>query len=575
MGKTESKKFSLSLFLISLFLHLFVFAASSHEYVWKIPDRSSRPLKFRVVSVEKPEEKLPPNPQSRFLSTANRKESGSGKPGETPRLRREDRDLIPSRRGAVGAQVASLAPAPKSKVPPPAAPPVSPKPPAAVTPEPQFKKVEKAKERKAPEVLETKETPKPIETESSKPAPEPSPKVSTPVPGEKIKPKAKPKAEDNPEKKKREIKTLPKDEDKPKPVVKKKTEKEVVEKKPRKENEKVEAKIEITDKPKVSALPPAPKPQALIPVVIPEKRKPPVVATPKPEPKETEKSQERKALETLETKETPKPKEMARLAPTPEPLPKPAPKPSPSPVLQEKIKPKAKPKANEKPVRKKIEAEAIPKIKNKPGPVVKKKAVKKVVKKKVAKEKPREENKKVEAKKQTKEEVELAALKPVSRPIQPLRPSPKRSQLKDPLALFRVKPQPGGKPKLPKFDLSDEAADRIAKRSLSDKDSGKEEGETISLDTRDFRYASYFAHIKRRIQNAWIWPAEAQKNRGELLLRFKLRKNGTLEEVRLIKSAGIRILDDLAMAAVTKAAPFEPFPEGLERKSITATFVYE
>ena len=116
------------------------------------------------------------------------------------------------------------------------------------------------------------------------------------------------------------------------------------------------------------------------------------------------------------------------------------------------------------------------------------------------------------------------------------------------------------------------------KKSLLDKDLEKEEGETISLDTRDFRYASYFAHIKRRIQNAWIWPPEAQKYGGKLLLRFKLRENGTLEEVRLIKSAGIRILDDLAMAAVTKAAPFEPIPVGLKRlmrKSITATFVYD
>ena len=138
-----------------------------------------------------------------------------------------------------------------------------------------------------------------------------------------------------------------------------------------------------------------------------------------------------------------------------------------------------------------------------------------------------------------------------------------------------MKPKPEGKPIAPGFNLSDQDADRIAKRSELSKKQEKEEGESISLDTRDFRYASYFAHIKRRIQNAWIWPAEAQKNRGKLLLRFKLRKDGTLEEVHLIRSAGIRILDDLAMAAVTKAAPFEPFPAGLERKSITATFVYE
>ena len=99
MARNESKKLPFTLFLISLSLHLFVFAASSHEYVWSKPVKTSRPLKFRVVSVEKAKEKLPPNPKSRFLSNANRKESGSGKPGKTPLLRRENKDRIPSRRG--------------------------------------------------------------------------------------------------------------------------------------------------------------------------------------------------------------------------------------------------------------------------------------------------------------------------------------------------------------------------------------------------------------------------------------------------------------------------------------------
>lgn len=419
MAKNESKKLAFTLFLISLSLHLFVFAASSHEYVWNKPVKTSLPLKFRVVSVEKPEEKLPPNPQSRFLSNANRNESGSGKPGNIPRLRREDRDLIPSRRAAVGTQVAPLAPAPNSK---------------------------------------------------------------TQVPALQL---ARP--------------------------------------------------------------------------------KPPAVATPTPEPKKVEKSEEKKPPATSEITETPKPTETASLAPKPKPSVKAAP-----PAIQEKVQPKAKPPVDKKPERKKIEAETIPNQKLVPRQTVKKKTINRVVK-----EKPREKNKKVEAKKKTKEKVELAALKPVTRSIPPRRPAPKQPQPKDPLALFRVKPQPRRKPNAPKFDLSDEEADRIAKKSLSDKDLEREEGETISLDTRDFRYASYFAHIKRRIQNAWIWPVEAQRDRGKLLLRFKLRKNGTLEEVRLIKSAGIRILDDLAMAAVTKAAPFDPFPVGLERKTITATFVYE
>ena len=419
MARDKPKKLPFTLFVISLSLHLLVFAASSHEYVWRKPAKASRPIQFRVVSVEKTEEKLPPNRQSRFLSNANRKENGSGEAGKTPSLKRDDSDLIPSRRRSLTPEVASLAPVPIPKAQEPAALPVSPKPPAVTTPRPQMKKVEKPDESKPPE--------------------------------------------------------------------------------------------------------------------------------------------------SIETKETPDSKEMARLAPAPKPLPK-----VPSLVPETKRKPEEKSKTREIPDKKKTETKVVPKQKRKPEPVAKKKIRKKVVRKN-----PLQENKRAEAKRKTKEKLEMAALKPVSRPIPPQRPVWKRPQPKDPLALFRVKPQPESKPNLPKFGLSDEVADRIAKKSLSDKDTEKEEGETISLDTRDFRYASYFAHIKRRIQNAWIWPVEAQKNRGKLLLRFKLRENGTLEELRLIESAGIRILDDLALAAVTKAAPFEPFPEGLERKTITATFVYD
>ncbi len=425
MARNESKKLPLTLFFVSFSLHLFVFAASSHEYVWQKSTQMSQPFKFRIVSVEQPKEKLPLNSKSRFLSNANRKESGSGKPGKTPRLRRENKDRIPSRRGELVPKVASLAPVPKSKFPVPVAPPVRPTPPAVVIPKPELKKVEKSKERKPLQRSETKETPQLIETARLGPAPKPQLKIPSPARREKIKPK-------------------------------------------------------------------------------------------------------------------------------------------------EKIKSKEKPKAVEKPRKKKIATKVVVKDKRKPRPVVKKKVLKKVVRKKPPKEK-----KKIRAKGKRKEKLKVAALKPVPRPIRPQRPATKRPQPQDPLALFRVKPRPKGKPNLPKFDLSDEEADRIAKKSLLDKDLEKEKGETISLDTRDFRYASYFAHIKRRIQNAWIWPVEAQKYGGKLLLRFRLRKNGTLEEVRLIKSAGIRILDDLAMAAVTKAAPFEPFPVGLERKSITATFVYE
>ena len=564
MAREKPKRLPFTLFLVSLSLHLFVFAASSHEYVWRERAKKSRPIKFRVLSVEKPEEKLTLNPQSRFLSNANRKESGSGKPGKTPRLRREDRDLISSHRGGVGPETASLSPAPESRVPAlsvsPTRPPTSP---AVVKPKPEPEREEKKREKKSPETSEITETPQPTETASLAPKPEPSVKTPPLAVQDKIQPKAKPTADRKPEREKKAAKAIPKIESKSRPVVEKKTVRKVVKKKPREESQKIEAKGKNSKKLEMAALPPAPKPKAQVRAPKPVRRNPPVDITPKTQPQKVKKIPERESPDIPEIKKTIKPIETTSIAPTPEP----SDKSQSSATKQEEIQPKVVDKMPEK---KRIESKESPRDKEKPYPVVEKKAVKKVVKKKLPKK-----NKKVDEKKQTKEKVELAALKPVFRPTRPKRPVPKRPQAKDPLALFRVKPKPKGKPNLPQFDLSDEIADRIAKKSLSDEDLEKEKGETISLDTRDFRYASYFAHIKRRIQNAWIWPLEAQKNRGKLLLRFKLKKNGALEEVRLIKSAGVRILDDLAMAAVTKAAPFNPFPEGLERKSITATFVYD
>ncbi|OGL69414.1 MAG: hypothetical protein A3J27_02570 [Candidatus Tectomicrobia bacterium RIFCSPLOWO2_12_FULL_69_37] len=179
---------------------------------------------------------------------------------------------------------------------------------------------------------------------------------------------------------------------------------------------------------------------------------------------------------------------------------------------------------------------------------------------------PRQEQARVEVTK--KEEPKREPPKP---PQQARPPAPPQ----DPLAPFRA--QPRGRPNAPNLNLSDEDADRIARASL-EKDLKKEEvGDAISLDTRDFRFASYFAHIKERIQNNWSWPREARDYAGKLVLRFVLSEDGGLRKVELLSSSGYRILDDEAMSALTKAAPFRPFPPGMGRKflNIEGTFVYE
>ena len=175
-----------------------------------------------------------------------------------------------------------------------------------------------------------------------------------------------------------------------------------------------------------------------------------------------------------------------------------------------------------------------------------------------------------------KEPIEVAALPPLQAepPLPQAAPRPDRPVQADPLAMFRLNPEKRGRPDAPDLDLSDDEVARIAKAA---REREAEEGEAVSLETRDFRYVSYFAHIKRRIQGAWRWPREAKNYEGKVQMRFVLNEDGSLARVKLIHSSGYRILDDEAVAAVTKAAPFNPFPPDFKRKvlPIQASFLYE
>lgn len=106
----------------------------------------------------------------------------------------------------------------------------------------------------------------------------------------------------------------------------------------------------------------------------------------------------------------------------------------------------------------------------------------------------------------------------------------------------------------------------------------EDDGEAISLDTRESRYASYFARIKRQIELAWNYPNEAQRKgiTGQLTLRFQISRDGNLMNVRLINGSGYNVLDEAALQAVKSAAPYYPFPVTIDRENlpILANFIY-
>jgi periplasmic protein TonB len=124
--------------------------------------------------------------------------------------------------------------------------------------------------------------------------------------------------------------------------------------------------------------------------------------------------------------------------------------------------------------------------------------------------------------------------------------------------------------------LSGEDLEKYAQVRTSDQQSAS--NGAVSLDTKELKYLSYFAHIKRRIERVWTYPPDAIANgvQGQLHLKFVLRNNGQVKTVELLRSSGYKVLDKEAWDAVVGAGPFDAFPPTIpdDELHITARFTY-
>ena len=64
---------------------------------------------------------------------------------------------------------------------------------------------------------------------------------------------------------------------------------------------------------------------------------------------------------------------------------------------------------------------------------------------------------------------------------------------------------------------------------------------------------------------------------GDLLIEFRIAKDGRLDFIELRRSSGVTVLDDAALTAVKLAQPFPPVPDDIARRtlSINSTFRYQ
>jgi len=85
-----------------------------------------------------------------------------------------------------------------------------------------------------------------------------------------------------------------------------------------------------------------------------------------------------------------------------------------------------------------------------------------------------------------------------------------------------------------------------------------------SVSTQESRDAYYLHGWSKKIETVGNlnYPAEARRKKiyGNLRLMVAVRADGSVQEVRVLKSSGQRVLDQAAIDIVRLAAPFAPFP---------------
>jgi len=93
----------------------------------------------------------------------------------------------------------------------------------------------------------------------------------------------------------------------------------------------------------------------------------------------------------------------------------------------------------------------------------------------------------------------------------------------------------------------------------------------ISAQTQEYKYAAYLEAWRRKVERIGNlnYPDEAKRRKlyGNLVLAVTLRPDGTVDDIRLLRSSGHKLLDDAAKRIVELASPYAPFPPEIREQT--------
>ena len=135
---------------------------------------------------------------------------------------------------------------------------------------------------------------------------------------------------------------------------------------------------------------------------------------------------------------------------------------------------------------------------------------------------------------------------------------------------------PQKKLSIKELKLSNQELARLLGSRVNDYLKGVDDGKKTLLNSKRWRYSSFFNRVKRKVAQNWH-PAVVYKRRDPTgnvygfkdrltILRVRLTPKGKLKELHLENASGVGFLDDEALSAFRAAEPFPNPPKGLVDK---------
>ncbi|MBI4697510.1 MAG: energy transducer TonB [Nitrospirae bacterium] len=122
------------------------------------------------------------------------------------------------------------------------------------------------------------------------------------------------------------------------------------------------------------------------------------------------------------------------------------------------------------------------------------------------------------------------------------------------------------------FLFDKETIEKYAQKKTPDESKG------LTFDAPELEHRGYMKKLKDKIESVWHYPEEAARKglSGELYINFSIHRDGSLGEVRLVRTSGYSFLDEAAMRAIKDSAPFWPLPDDFKEDEfpITGHFIY-